>query len=173
MKKLASLLCCLLLVGCSTNTITQEEYDKLVKENQTLTSKVEKLTDQLSKYDDIVDVKISGGFVAEVIGMYYDPETENGEMRYLTVKRFQGDHELIRVSSKVAEKININTAQTYYFEIETTIVEKDVYSMSVDDVNSALGDNIYAYHWINVLDVRKPLENELGLSETLVVEEVK
>lgn len=123
------------------------------------------------KVNEIKDIKISGGFVAEVIGMYYDSESENGEIRYLTIKRFQGDHELIRVKDKIANEVK--TGKSYFFEIEDVIVEKEMYSMTLSQVNTALADNIYAHQWINVIGVRSPLDNELGLAETLKVEVAK
>lgn len=174
MKKVFSLILCLLLVGCTSN-VSQEEYDKIKSEVNNLTTNYEQMTkaynDLKEQVKEIADIKISGGFVAQVIGMCYDPESENGEIRYLTVKRFQGDYEIIRVKDKIANKIT--TGKTYFFEIEDAVVEKDIYSMTLDQVNAALADNIYAHQWINVTGARTPLDSEMGIAETLIIEVIK
>ena len=106
MKKLLSLCLCLVLVGCSSNTISQEEYDALVKKNEELTEEVIKLKKEikdLNNQDNSVDVKISGGFVATVRDKMSDYVLDDFTQNTVILQWFQGDMFVMKVNEKMIQ----------------------------------------------------------------------
>ena len=166
MKKIGFLLCSVLLAGCSG--VSQTEYQKVVSENQALIDQVEELTEELSSYDEIVDVRVSGGFVATVFDRMADPEVDSTVENVLSIHFFQGDFEYLTVSKEISEQVEVG--KTYYFEFEPFVVQKDYYSMSVSTVEYVLASKMDSFG-LNVISVREAREDEMGLAQTLWVEE--
>ena len=166
MKRILVMLCTFILVGCSS--VSQTEYQKVVEENQVLTKQVEELTEKLSSYDEIVDVRVSGGFVATVFDRMADPEVDSSVENVLSIHFFQGDFEYLTVSKEISDQIEVG--KTYYFEFEPFVVRKDYYSMSISDVEYVLASGIDSFG-MNVVKVREAREDEMGLAQTLFVEE--
>ena len=175
MKKLMMSLLCLLLVGCSN--VSREDYALVVKENDELKTQLQELSIQLSdtkvklnqyKEDNKKGkVEISGGLVLTVDAKLIDPNIGSEEPNTLVVRPFQSNPEIIMVDEEIVEKIKVG--QTYFFEMKTKTIEDVTYNEVVDTINLDLGAN----RWLEVVDVREPLENECGLAENLHFEIIK
>ena len=175
MKKLLSLCLCLVLVGCSSNTISQEEYDALVKKNEGLTEEVIKLNKEikdLNNQDNSVDVKISGGFVATVRDKIPDYVLDDFTLNTVILQWFQGDMFVMKIDEKMIS--NLEIGKTYYFEIEEVILDKESYGLTVSETQKLLNGNISSYNFIKIKSYRNPIDNEGGLeSYFVIIEEVK
>ena len=166
MKRILVILCVFILVGCTR--VSQAEYQKVVSENQMLSKQVEELTEKLSSYDEIVDVRVSGGFVATVFDRMADPEVDSSVENVLSFHFFQGDFEYLTVSKEISDQIEVG--KTYYFEFEPFVVQKDYYSMSISNVEYVLASEIDSFG-LHVVHVREASEDEMGLVQTLWFEE--
>ncbi len=175
MKKLLSLCLCLVLVGCSSNSVTQEEYDALVKKNEELTEEVNKLNNEikdLSNQDNSVNVKISGGFSATVRNKMPDYILDDETLNTVVLQWFQADMFIMNIGEDIVSDLEIG--KTYYFELETVILDKETYGLNVYEVQKILNGNAGAYNWLKVASVRAPKDNEIGIESNFInVEETK
>ena len=181
MKKLLSLCVCLLLVGCSSG-VTQEEYDSLVKKNEELSSEITKLNEEIAdlKYahDDGVtqyeatNVKVSGGFVATVREKMPDYVLDDSTLSVVVLQWFQGNMFILDVDNEIVSELEIGKA--YYFEIESVVLDKDSYGLSVPEVQKLLNGNIASFDIVKVKSYRNPTDDEGGInSDFIAIEEVK
>ena len=174
MKKIILSLVCLLLVGCSNGL--KEEYDLVVKENAELKTQIQDLSTKLSDYKKELDtqtqkdekgkVKISGGLVLTVDAKLNDPNVGIDNFNTLVVRPFQSNPEILVVDEEIVQKVKVG--ETYFFEIKTKTIHDVTYDEVVDTINLDLG----AMQWLEVVDVREPLENEYGLAENLHIEKL-
>jgi len=182
MKKIILSLVCLLLVGCSNGL--KEEYDSVVKENAELKTQIQELSTKLINYknelnkqkneldtqpqeDEKGRVKISGGLVLTVDAKLIDPNIDSDIPRVLVVRPFQSNPEILMVDDKIAQKVKVG--ETYFFEMKTKTIEDVSFDEVIDTINLDLG----AMRWLEVENVREPLENEYGLAENLHIDVIK
>ena len=161
--------------GCSQGA-EQNEYERLVAENQRLTTENQKLTEELNsiKTDEdsaegneptMVDAKLTGGFVATV--RHIIPNYVLDEIpRVAIVTQFQSGPFMLGSANLSEDAIAmLEIGQTYYFEIEDTIVGE----IPQEELNTdyVLGQETYPRFFIK--SVRPAEENETGLNGPSVV----
>ncbi len=165
---------CILLSGCASGAITQEQYDALMATNEELTVELELLKQEQSDTpsssadapappvgDDMVEVKIRGGFSATVMGFARETLSTDYPPQFVILTLFQSSPFILYVGSDVTAQLEVGN--TYYFEIE----EREVDPISREDyedeyfypdLSQLIADNV-----IYITSFREPTENELGL----------
>lgn len=173
MKKIIVSLLCLLLVGCSNGS--KEDYEIVVKENTELKNQVQKLTTKLNEYQELEKydreneegiIQISGGLVLTVDAKLKDPNVGTDNFNTLVVRPFQSNPEILIVDEEIAKEVKVG--ETYFFEMKTKTIDDISLGEVVDTINLDLG----AMQWLEVVNVREPLENEYGLADNLHVEKL-
>lgn len=196
MKKILSLILCVLLVGCSSNTVSKSDYDVLLKEKNTLElevnnlkktneklqeSNLKKEVDSLEK--QLLNVNLELSKLKERLdNEISDIKISGGfvaTLRHL-MPDYGLDDRVIGIAIvqwfqgdtfvvRIDSEVakKLEIGKTYYFEIK----EKVIQGHTLNEVK----DLVYSEnHMIQVINTRLPKEDELGLaSPTVNVEKVK
>lgn len=154
----------LILTGCSTQKVSQDRYDQVVQENQTLKSRVA----DLEKQSLPVPVKIHGAFTATVKALIPNENIESNAPNFVVLETFQGgDIFVMYIVSSKAETLKVG--EQYRFELEETVVtEKAGITGAMLENKDADLAMVCDKLGIPVKVIRAPEADELGLESVSV-----
>lgn len=145
------------LAGCSIQSISladherlQQQYDALVLENR-----------QLKEQIEVVDAKVTGAFVATVRQLIPDYCLDTWTLNTAVVTLFQGGPFVISVGEEIAATLEVN--KTYYFEIRETPIGK--IPQALLDKRTLGPEVMVEMYRLNIASARLAKEDEIGLSE--------
>lgn len=137
---------------CSKQNVSENEHNKLLEENQ-------KLTSQLSLAQENVNTKVTGSFVATVRQLSPDYVLDNSTPTMAVLTCFQCAPFMVRIGEDMAKELT--TGKTYYFEIdenEIGEISRNEFEKGCPEIEVAF--NLYNLH---IISFREPYEHEYGL----------
>lgn len=153
MKALLSIMISFLGACDSSNSFIEKE---LSNENQ--------VTEMNQTKNENHDIHIFGGFAATLRAVLADYMVDDSTLKVLVLQQFQGKMSLVYVDENITYGLEIG--KTYYFEIESYIIEDTSYTAK--QVLQMIGDNYGAFDWLKITDYRDPKENEIGLESFFI-----
>ncbi len=146
------------ITGCSFQGKSQEEYNDLIKQNQQLKS-------ELAPYQETINTKITGSFVATVRELSPDYVGDCVTPTIAVLTCFQSPPFMVHVGKEMASKLKVG--ESYYFEIE----EKSIGEISKAEFNKGCPyvEEAYASYHFQIKSFRTPKEEEGGLDSVHII----
>jgi len=139
--------------GCSAQNVSENEHNKLLEENQ-------KLTSQLALAQENINTKVTGSFVATVRQLSPDYVLDNSTLTMAVLTCFQSGPFMVHVGEDMAKELTVG--ETYYFEID----ENEIGEISKNEFEKGCPSIEVAFYLYNlhIKSFREPYEHEYGLA---------
>lgn len=153
------------ITGCSFQGKSQEEYNDLQEKYNDLIEQNQQLQSELVPYQETINTKITGSFVATVHQLSPDYVGDSVTPRVAVLTCFQDSPFMVHVGEEMASKLK--AGESYYFEIE----EKSIGEISKAEFYKGCPcvEEAYAAYYFRIKSFRTPKEGEGGLDSTHII----